>query len=110
MITGLPSRPSASKPKPPFTRQTRVVTVSPGNSGAEKRTREPANGTRIVDAGSREHRAAGERHRAETVDDPPREADLLREPVVGVDREVVSRRSGVANGLILSAPASEHAR
>ena len=49
---------------------------------------EPSDPGRIADVGGLENGAAGERHRAEAVDDSSGQADCPRELVVEVDREV----------------------
>ena len=70
--------------------------MSPGKERRREAHGEPLAPERVVDAGRLEHRAAGEGHRAEAVDDPAGEPDRARELVVEVDREVVARRGRVA--------------
>ena len=101
LSTGEPCSFRDSNPNAPSTCQTRVVTDSPGKSGAEKRTAIRFTVPRVVDARRLQNGPSCERHRAQPVHDPTRKADLLRERVIEVDREVVARGRRIPDRLIV---------
>ena len=99
--TGLPSSFSDSKPRAPSSSPDPRRHRFAREQRCREADRDPPHRPRVVDARGLQNRPSRERHRAEPVHDSAREPDLPCEPVVEVNREVVSGGSGVPDRLVV---------